>query len=83
MLTTERLLDERWTGKLYSGGWNEGGGESLAVLDKATGESLAEVSVATEDDVARAVAIAAEAQAEVAQTPTPSSSVRCSSRQRS
>ncbi len=62
MLTTERLLDDRWTGKLYSGGWNEGGGESLAVLDKATGESLAEVSVATGDDVARAVSVAAEAQ---------------------
>jgi benzaldehyde dehydrogenase (NAD) len=62
MLTTERLLDDRWAGKLYSGGWTDGRGESLAVLDKATGESLAEVVVATADDVARAVDIATEAQ---------------------
>lgn len=34
MLTTERLLDDRWEGKLYSGGWTEGGGDALAVRDK-------------------------------------------------
>lgn len=62
MLTTERLLDDRWEGKLYSGGWTEGGGDALAVRDKATGESLAEVVVASADDVSRAVGIAAEAQ---------------------
>ncbi len=62
MLTTERLLDDRWVGKLYSGGWTDGGGETLEVLDKATGESLAEVTVASADDISRAVGIAAEAQ---------------------
>jgi benzaldehyde dehydrogenase (NAD) len=69
MLTAERLLEDRsWVGKLYSGGWSDGGGASLAVLDKATGESLADVVVAPPDDVARAVAIATEAQRAWAQT---------------
>ena len=63
LLTAERLLDDRdWKGKLYSGGWTDGGGEPLPILDKATGESLAEVVAASLDDVARAVGIAAEAQ---------------------
>ncbi len=63
MLTAERLLDhQHWAGKLYSGGWNDGGGDTLAVLDKATGESLGEVVVATAHDVTRAVEIAAAAQ---------------------
>ena len=62
MLTTERLLDERWEGKLYSGGWIEGGGDALVVRDKATGESLAELVAGTADDVSRAAGIAAEAQ---------------------
>jgi hypothetical protein len=69
MLTAEfRLEDRSGVGKLYSGGLSDGGGESLAVLDKATGESLADVVVATPDDVARAVSIATEAQRAWAQT---------------
>ena len=63
LLTADRLLDDRdWKGKLYSGGWSDGGGEPLPILDKATGESLGEVVAANPDDVSRAVGIAAEAQ---------------------
>jgi benzaldehyde dehydrogenase (NAD) len=62
-LTAERLMDDgAWAGKLYSGGWSDGGGGPLPVVDKATGESLTEVAIASADDVSRAVAIAAEAQ---------------------
>jgi benzaldehyde dehydrogenase (NAD) len=62
-LTAERLLEEgAWAGKLYSGGWKAGDGGTLAVLEKATAETLTEVAVAASSDVSRAVAIAAEAQ---------------------
>ena len=34
MLTAERLLDDQdWAGKLYSGGWSDGGGGLLPVLE--------------------------------------------------
>jgi benzaldehyde dehydrogenase (NAD) len=63
MLTTEQLLSQdQWEGKLFSGGWTDGGGEPLTVTEKATGESLGEVAQASPADVAAAARAAAAAQ---------------------
>jgi benzaldehyde dehydrogenase (NAD) len=64
------LLDEStWAGKVFLGGWTETGGGTAAVTEPATGSELARIGVATADDVARAAAIAAAAQAEWAARP--------------
>ncbi|MEV4671408.1 MULTISPECIES: aldehyde dehydrogenase family protein [Actinomadura] len=59
-----RLLEPAaWRGKIYvGGGWCEGGGADLPVLDKSSGDTLAEVGTGTPADVARATAAANEAQ---------------------
>jgi benzaldehyde dehydrogenase (NAD) len=57
------LLDPSvWTGKLFSGGWVAPAGGERAVVEPATGEELGRVGLADAEDVARAAALAAEAQ---------------------
>lgn len=59
------LLDKSiWNGKFYKGGWQSGAGELSDVVEKATGEALATVSLATASDVTEAAQIAADNQAE-------------------
>ena len=63
-------IDDDW-GRLYVGGeWREAvGGETLAVEDPSTRETVAHVPRGTDDDVDAAYEAAAAAQAEWAETP--------------
>jgi benzaldehyde dehydrogenase (NAD) len=57
------LMDtDLWSGKLYVGGWVRGGAGVLPVIEPATGSQLAEIGVATIEDVDRAAGQAAVAQ---------------------
>jgi benzaldehyde dehydrogenase (NAD) len=57
------LLDPSvWTGKLFSGDWVAPAGGERAVVEPATGEELGRVGLADATDVARATALAAQAQ---------------------
>ena len=48
------LMDEAvWRGKIYSGGWVDGGGDA-AVIEPATGTEFRRTGIATPADVARA-----------------------------
>jgi benzaldehyde dehydrogenase (NAD) len=60
-----------WQGHFYLDGWASGG-RPLDVLDKATGERLAQVAQASPEDVDHAVSVATEAQRGWAATPGPS-----------
>jgi benzaldehyde dehydrogenase (NAD) len=65
------LLDQnRWHDMIFeSGAWRPGGGATMDVREPATGDSLGQINLATPDDVARAAAVAAEAQREWAAAP--------------
>jgi benzaldehyde dehydrogenase (NAD) len=64
------LMDEAvWRGKIYSGGWIEGGGGDAAVIEPATGAELGRTGIATPADVGRAAQLAAAAQPAWAATP--------------
>jgi benzaldehyde dehydrogenase (NAD) len=65
----ELLGAAAWAGKIYSGGWVDGGGDSFASIEPATGQQLADVGSATAEDVHRAVQRASEAQRAWAATP--------------
>ncbi len=66
------LLDApAWQGKVYSGGWTEGGGEPYPVVSPSTGEQLATMGRATTTDVSRAAAAAERAQPAWAALPYP------------
>ena len=57
------LMDpEVWSGRIYNGGWVTGRGGERAVLEPATGATLARVGEANADDVHEAAVGAAEAQ---------------------
>jgi benzaldehyde dehydrogenase (NAD) len=57
------LMDEAvWRGKIYSGGWVDGGGGDAAVIEPATGDELGRTGIANPADVARAAQLAAAAQ---------------------
>jgi len=57
------LLEPRdWTGKIYIGGWVDGGGAAYPVIEPATGEELGQAGRASVADVARATELAAETQ---------------------
>ena len=58
-----------WAGKIYSGGWVDGGGRTFASIEPATGRQLADVGSAAPDDVRRAVERACDAQRAWAATP--------------
>ena len=57
------LMDpDVWSGRIYSGGWVTALGGDRAVVEPATGATLATVGLADGDDVAQAAGLAAEAQ---------------------
>ncbi len=51
-----------WSGRIYSGGWIDPGGDTAASREPATGRELARVGMAAPDDVRRAVTLARETQ---------------------
>jgi benzaldehyde dehydrogenase (NAD) len=51
-----------WFGRIFSGGWVEGGGGTYPSVEPATGQILAQVGAASADDVNRAVRLARQAQ---------------------
>jgi hypothetical protein len=51
----ELLAAAAWAGKIYSGGWVDGGGHAFASVEPATGRQLADVGSAAPNDVRRAV----------------------------
>ncbi|MFD3589472.1 benzaldehyde dehydrogenase [Streptomyces sp. NPDC058683] len=63
--------EEMWSGKIFSHGWQQPGQGTVTVTEKATGESLGEVGVASAFDVASAAAAARQAQAAWADLPGP------------
>jgi benzaldehyde dehydrogenase (NAD) len=64
------LLDPAtWNARLYSSGWRAGSGGAGSVTEPATGNDLAELSLADESDVAAATAAASEAQRDWAARP--------------
>jgi benzaldehyde dehydrogenase (NAD) len=64
------LLDgSAWQGKVFSGGWTGGSGESYPVVSPSTGEQLAVMGRATAADVSRAAARAQQAQKAWAAAP--------------
>lgn len=65
----ELLGASDWQGKVFSGGWVQGGGRSYPSVEPATGERLAEVGSAAPEDVARAVRLASDTQRAWAATP--------------
>ncbi len=64
------LMDEEtWRGKVYSGGWVDGGAGDAAVIEVATGAELGRTGIASPADVSRAAQLAAAAQPAWAATP--------------
>lgn len=59
----------RWEGKIFLGDWQTGHGETIPVIEPATGQSLAMLGTANAQDVDSAVRIAREAQPGWAATP--------------
>ena len=51
-----------WSGRIFSGGWIEGGGQTYPAVEPATGQILGQVGAASPADVDRAVALARQAQ---------------------
>jgi benzaldehyde dehydrogenase (NAD) len=58
-----------WQGQIYSGGWREGSGSAIPLVSPSTGEELGVVGSATAADVAKAAAVAGDAQREWAALP--------------
>jgi benzaldehyde dehydrogenase (NAD) len=64
------LLDDAvWQNKIFTGEWTEGSGEPYPVVSPSTGERLGAMGRATEADVTRSAARAAEAQKSWAAAP--------------
>lgn len=52
----------QWEGKLYSGGWIEGGAGKQSVFEPATGNTIGNFGVASTEDLARAAFVASTSQ---------------------
>lgn len=59
---SELLATDEWHGKIFSDGWREAAGGTAPTTEPATGRTLADVGLATAEDVGRAAATAAAAQ---------------------
>jgi benzaldehyde dehydrogenase (NAD) len=51
-----------WSGRIFSGGWVAGGGETYSAVEPATGQILGQVGAASAADLDRAVGLAQQAQ---------------------
>lgn len=57
------LLDtSEWSGRIFTGAWEKGSGQTYPAVEPATGDTLAEVGQTDTDDVAEAARRAARAQ---------------------
>jgi benzaldehyde dehydrogenase (NAD) len=56
------FLTSDWEGKIFIGGWTDGGAPPIPVTEPATGKQLATIGGASPEDVAQAAALAAAAQ---------------------
>lgn len=56
------LSEGQWSGRLFSGGWRDGGGGVRASVEPATGKSLGRAGLASVGDVDEAVELARQAQ---------------------
>lgn len=65
----ELLGSAAWEGRIFSGGWTVGGGQTYPAVEPATGHTLGQVGAASAADVDRAVGLAREAQTAWAATP--------------
>ena len=54
------LDDDRWHGRIYSGGWTAGAGEEITSIEPATGKQLGRVGSATAAEVHKAAERAAK-----------------------
>ena len=70
-LTTIALISPDHAERIFSAGWQTALGGTIAVTDKATGETLFESGLANAADVAAAAQGARAAQAAWAATPGP------------
>ncbi|MFL9888618.1 aldehyde dehydrogenase family protein [Paraburkholderia agricolaris] len=71
-MESQRLAPaDAWRGKIFSNGWRNAHGGTVIVTEKATGEPLGEIGVASAIDVAAAVSAAKEAQHAWAALPGP------------
>jgi benzaldehyde dehydrogenase (NAD) len=73
-MTNNTLLSPTtvWSEKIYSNGWTRSNfGNTEDVLEKATGKRLGAIGIASSQDVAKAAAIAREAQKAWANVPGP------------
>jgi benzaldehyde dehydrogenase (NAD) len=68
-MTTQLRGDDKWQGKIFSGGWIDGGGDTYVSEEPAAMQRLREVGAATAADVGRAVQRASKAQPGWAATP--------------
>ena len=72
-MKTDTLLTptEVWSAKIYSNGWKNPGLGTAEVIEKATGVKLAEIGIASAEDVSAAAATARRAQKDWAKLPGP------------
>ena len=57
-----RLLGSDWNGRIFSGGWTDGGAGTAPVVEPATGTELGSIGLADASDVAKATERAVAAQ---------------------
>lgn len=57
-----QVSSQRWQQRIFLGGWTPGHGETVPVIEPATGDHLAELSTANAEDVDAAARMAAAAQ---------------------
>lgn len=69
-MNSQQFFDSSmWTNRIYSGGWIPGGAGSADVIEPATGRTIGQAGIADVTDVARATALAVDAQRGWAETP--------------
>lgn len=64
-----QMQRQDWDGKIFNGAWSTAAGGTARVMEPATGETLADVGIASAEDVDRSARQALKAQAAWAETP--------------
>src|SRR5690349_20721801 len=65
----ELLGSPVWEGRIFCGGWIDGGGRTYPAVEPATGRTLGQVGAASAADVDRAIGLARVAEPGWAATP--------------